>query len=51
MKNVTTALLVLVGWIGLSVPVSLVLGGFLRRSRPVALRVRPDGSLEQVPLS
>jgi len=51
MKNVTTALLVLVGWIGLSIPVLVAVGAFFRRSRPVALRVRTNGSLDGVPFS
>jgi len=48
MSDVTTVLVIVLGWIGLSIPTALVLGAFLRR--PVAVRVRANGSLERVPL-
>ena len=48
MSEVTTVLVIVLGWIGLSIPTALVLGALLRR--PVAVRVRANGSLERVPL-
>ena len=50
MSDVTTVLVIVLGWIGLSIPVSVAVGAFFRRSRPVALRVRANGSLERVPV-
>ena len=48
MHDVTTVLVIVLGWIGLSIPTALVLGAVLRR--PVAVRVRANGSLDRVPL-
>ena len=48
MSDVTTVLVIVLGWIGLAVPTAFVLGA--RRRRPVAIRVRTNGSLDRVPL-
>jgi len=50
MSDVTTVLVIVLGWIGLSIPVSIAVGAFFRRCRPIALRVAANGSLEQLPL-